>query len=94
MAIAAVRAAGPVLAPGAPALGADYARLQPLVGFIEPEQRAPLLDALRALEPEQRARLGELAQRTPPAERAALRRELLLQPPAQRGAWLSERARR
>ena len=77
-----------------PTLGADYARLQPLVGFIEPEQRAPLLDALRALEPEQRAQLGELAQRTPPAERAALRRELLLQPPAQRGAWLSERARR
>ena len=62
-----------------PTLGADYARLQPLVGFIEPEQRV---------------QLGELAQRTPPAERAALRRELLLQPPAQRGAWLSERARR
>lgn len=77
-----------------PALGADYPRLQPLIGFVDGEERAPLLAALRALSAEQRALLGELALRTPPTARAALRHELLAQPPEQRGAWLAEREQR
>ena len=76
-----------------PALGADYAVLQPLIGFVAGEERVPLLDALRALTPEQRAQLGELALRTPPTARASLRHELLAQPPASRGDWLAARAR-
>ncbi|MBO9716998.1 MAG: hypothetical protein J7507_09335 [Pseudoxanthomonas sp.] len=74
-----------------PALGADYVRLQPLVGFVGQDERGPLLAALRALTPEQRTRLGELSARTPPADRAQLRRELLATPPAGRGAWLEQR---
>lgn len=76
-----------------PTLGADYASLQPLVGFVGEEERAPLLDALRALTPEQRAQLGELALRTPPTARADLRAELLAQPPQLRGDWVAARAR-
>lgn len=77
-----------------PVLGADYASLQPLFGFVEEAERLPLLDALRALAPEQRMQLRALALRTPPANRAALRRELLAQPPEQRDTWLAEMARR
>ncbi|KAF1688865.1 DUF3619 family protein, partial [Pseudoxanthomonas koreensis] len=76
-----------------PALGADFFALQPLLGFVPEDERAPLLAVLRTLTPAQRARLGELAQRTPPAGREALRRELLATPPAQRGAWLEQRGR-
>ena len=77
-----------------PALGADYPTLQPLIGFVDGEERAPLLAALRALSPEQRALLGDLALRTPPTARAALRHELLAQSPEQRGVWLVERSQR
>ncbi|UNK56127.1 hypothetical protein MNQ95_08005 [Pseudoxanthomonas daejeonensis] len=77
-----------------PALGADYAALQPLLGFVGEGEREPLLAALRAMTPEQRRQLGDLSRRTPPAEREALRRELLATPPPQRGAWLEERGRR
>ncbi|WP_051412465.1 hypothetical protein [Pseudoxanthomonas sp. J35] len=76
-----------------PGLGADYAALQPLVGFVPEDERLPLLAALRALDANQRARLGALAWRTPPAERAALRRDLLATAPSQRDAWLEQRER-
>jgi hypothetical protein len=76
-----------------PALGADFFALQPLLGFVPEDERAPLLAALRALSADQRARLGELSRRTPPLEREALRRELLATPPAQRGAWVERRNR-
>jgi len=71
-----------------PALGADYAVLQPLVGFVPEDEREPLLATLQALTPAQRAQLGALALRTPPAERERLRRELLAIAPEQRGTWL------
>ena len=76
-----------------PALGADYAALQPLLGFVGEDEREPLLAALRGLTPEQRRQLGDLSWRTPPAERQDLRRELLATPPAQRGVWLEQRGR-
>jgi hypothetical protein len=75
-----------------PALGVDYAALQPLIGFVGEDERGPLLAALRGLTPQQRARLGELSARTPPAAREQLRRELLATPPAGRGAWVEQRA--
>ena len=75
-----------------PVLGADYPALQPLLGFVSPGERDPLLDALRGLTPGQRARLAALAQRTPPADRTRLRDGLLAQAPERRGAWLEERA--
>lgn len=71
-----------------PALGSEWARLQPLLQQVPPAQRAPLLSALRAMTPQQRTDLGVLAQRTPPQARDALRRALLAQSPANRGAWL------
>jgi hypothetical protein len=74
-----------------PTLGADYIALQPLIGFVDEDERGPLLSALRALTPQQRARLGELSARTPPAGREQLRRELLTTPPAGRGRWLEQR---
>jgi hypothetical protein len=71
-----------------PALGADWPVLQPLLLQVPPVQRAPLLQALRAMTPQQRADLGVLAQRTPPQGRDQLRQQLLAQPAARRGAWL------
>ena len=76
-----------------PALGRDYAALQPLVGFVDEAEREPLLTVLRGLGADQRRQLAELAARTPPAERAALRRALLATPPSQRGDWLAQRTR-
>lgn len=71
-----------------PALGADWARLQPLLMQVAPRQRQPLLVALRAMTPQQRVDLGVLAQRTPPQDRNRLRETLLAVPAANRGAWL------
>lgn len=77
-----------------PALGADYEKLQPLLAFVPPAQRLPLLASLRAMTAEQRAGLAALAQRTPPQDRQALRAELLAQPEGQREAWLQRKLAR
>ncbi|RYZ74751.1 MAG: DUF3106 domain-containing protein [Lysobacteraceae bacterium] len=74
-----------------PALGADYEKLHPLLAYVDPVQRLPLLSVLQSMEAEQRADLAVLVQRTPPQERASLRDELVRQPPARRGAWLRDR---
>ena len=73
------------------ALGADYEKLQPLLAYVPPVQRLPLLAALRAMTAEQRAGLAVLAQRTAPQDREALRGELLALSPADRAAWLRHR---
>ncbi|MFZ5658069.1 MAG: DUF3106 domain-containing protein [Pseudomonadota bacterium] len=71
-----------------PALGADYARLQPLLAHAPAAQHAALLRSLRAMTPLQRADLAVLVQRTPPADRDRLRRELVSTSDANRAAWL------
>lgn len=71
-----------------PVLGADYARLQPLLAQVPADQHAPLLRVLRAMTPVQRADLAVLVQRTPPAERDRLRRELVSTSQANRDGWL------
>lgn len=74
-----------------PDLGADYARLQPLLAQVPAAEQAPLLRALRELTAVQRADLAVLVQRTPPQERPQLRRELLATPVDQRQPWLWQR---
>jgi hypothetical protein len=74
-----------------PMLGADYARLQPLLAQVPAREQAPLLQVLRALTPAQRADLAVLVQRTPPQERPLLRHELLSATADQRQAWLWQR---
>lgn len=74
-----------------PTLGADYARLQPLLAQVPAGEQAPLLHVLRALTAAQRADLAVLVQRTPPQERPLLRRELLSTAADQRQAWLWQR---
>jgi hypothetical protein len=71
-----------------PVLGADYARLQPLLAHVPAAQHADQLRTLRAMTPLQRADLAVLVQRTPPAERDRLRRELVSTSEANRAAWL------
>lgn len=77
-----------------PTLGADYEKLQPLLAYVPPAQRLPLLASLGAMTTEQRVELAVLAQRTPPQEREALRAELLAQPRAQLEAWLQRKLAR
>ncbi|MGH8060523.1 MAG: DUF3106 domain-containing protein [Pseudoxanthomonas sp.] len=77
-----------------PTLGADYEKLQPLLAYVPPAQRLPLLAALRAMSAEQRAGLAVLAQRTPPQDRDALRAELLAQSGTQLEAWLQQKLAR
>lgn len=72
------------------AVGADYARLHPLLAYVPAEQRLPLLAALHGMDAQQRADLAVLAQRTPPQEREALRTQLLAVPAPRRGAWLQQ----
>ena len=72
------------------ALGADYAKLHPLLAYVPGEQRQPLLLVLRGMDAQQRADLGVLAQRTAPQDREALRAELLAVPAPRRSAWLQE----
>ena len=74
-----------------PDLGADWPRLQPLFGFVPPEQRAALLLALKQTDASQRDDLAALAQRISPQSREGFRREWLQQPVSQRGAWLQQR---
>lgn len=71
-----------------PALGADYAVLQPLLAQVPASEHEPLLRTLRAMTSQQRRELGVLAQRTPPARREALRRDLMATSADARGDWL------
>lgn len=71
-----------------PQLGAQYPKLQPLLGYLPEHQREPMLALLRQLDAAQLAQLGVLSQRTPPQERDALREQLLAVPAAGRGDWL------
>src|SRR5690606_11551187 len=71
-----------------PDLGADYARLHPLIAQVPLDARTALLEALRGLDPQARDDLAVLAARTPPEARAGLRIELLAAPAAQRGRGL------
>ena len=77
-----------------PALGADWAGLQPLLMQVPAQERDALLEALRAMSAQQRADLAVLAQRTPPQARARLRANLLATPAAQRGAWMVQQLER
>ncbi|MFT4246581.1 MAG: DUF3106 domain-containing protein [Pseudomonas sp.] len=74
-----------------PTLGAHYVQLQPLFGYVPPQQRDALLGLLQGLNAEQLRQLAVIAQRTPPQSRDALRNELLAQAPAVRGAWLQRK---
>lgn len=74
-----------------PALGADYAALQPLLAQVPLADHAPLLRTLRSMTPQQREDLAVLVQRTPPHDRATLRRELRSTSSANREAWLWQR---
>lgn len=71
-----------------PTLGADYARLQPLLMQVPAVEREPLLAVLRAMSPAELDDLATLAQRTPPPQRGALRRDLVSTSAANRAAWL------
>ncbi|PZP60452.1 DUF3106 domain-containing protein [Pseudoxanthomonas winnipegensis] len=77
-----------------PDVGADFARLQPLLAYMPQAEIAPMRAVLRQLTAPQRADLAVLAQRTPPQDRDALRQALIATDPAARGAWLQERLRR
>ncbi|BDU15120.1 DUF3106 domain-containing protein [Lysobacter auxotrophicus] len=74
-----------------PAVGAEYAMLQPLLAQVPEAERAALLRTLRSMTSQQRRELGVLAQRTPPNARAALRRELVSVSAQERGDWLWRR---
>ncbi|WP_449465617.1 DUF3106 domain-containing protein [Stenotrophomonas humi] len=77
-----------------PRLGAFYAKLQPLLGYLPAEQREPMLALLHQLDAAQLEQLSLISQRTPPQERAALREQLLALAPAQRAAWLQQNVAR
>jgi len=77
-----------------PDLGADYAKLHPLLAFMPEAERQPLLAALRQMTAPQRADLAVLAQRTPPQERDALRQDLIATTAQDRDRWLQERLKR
>jgi len=77
-----------------PVLGVDYEKLQPLLAYVPPAQRLPLLASLRTMTAAQRAELAVLAQRTPPQDREALRADLLAQPEGQLEAWLQRKLAR
>ena len=74
-----------------PELGADYAKLQPLLAQLPEAQHAQTLRVLHALTPAERIDLAVLAQRTPPQARAELLRGLLSTSDANRAAWLQAR---
>ena len=76
-----------------PDIGADFARLQPLLAYMPQAEIAPMRAVLRQLTAPQRADLAVLAQRTPPQDRDALRQALIAADPAGRGQWLQERLR-
>jgi hypothetical protein len=74
-----------------PDLGADYARLHPLLAFVPETQHAALMQAVRAMTRQERESLAVLIQRTPPQDRHALRTDLLAMPQDRRGQWLASR---
>ena len=74
-----------------PALGVDYARLQPLLAQVPADEREPLLALLQAMTPAERDELAVLAQRVAPQQRDALRRGLLATTAGNRAAWLQLR---
>jgi hypothetical protein len=74
-----------------PELGADYARLHPLLAFVPEAQHVTLMQALRAMTRQERESLAVLIQRTPPQDRQALRDDLLGTPQDRRGQWLASR---
>src|SRR5690606_28368818 len=59
-----------------PELGRDWPRLQPWVGYVPEEERAPALSALPAMDSGQRERLAEVLRRQSPAGRIELRPEM------------------
>lgn len=69
-------------------LGPYYTRLYPLIAYVPPAQRLPLLRTLHAMSPQELELLGRIAFSTPPSERDALRQELMRQPSADRLRWL------
>jgi len=71
-----------------PALGRQYPALQPLFGYVPVQQRAQVLDLLRALDTEQLEQLAVISQRSAPQDRPALRDELLSLAPGARASWL------
>ena len=77
-----------------PGLGADYAKLQPLLAQVPAAEHAELLRVLRAMTVTQRDDLAVLVQRTPPQERARLRRELVSTAAGNRDDWLWNRLHR
>lgn len=77
-----------------PTLGVLYPKLQPLFGYVPPEQRAPALALLRQLNDGELAQLSLISQRTPPQDREEIRNQLLALPAAGRDAWLSEKVGR
>lgn len=74
-----------------PALGADYAALQPLLAQVPEAEHESLLAVLRELTPVQRRDLAVLVQRTPPQERARVRSELVSTAAGNRDDWLWNR---
>ncbi|HEY0333066.1 MAG TPA: DUF3106 domain-containing protein [Stenotrophomonas sp.] len=75
-----------------PQLGAHYAALQPLFGFVPAAQRDVVLALLRSLDDVQLGQLAVIAQRTAPQDRAALRGQLLGLPVGARADWLRTHA--
>ena len=77
-----------------PELGAAWPQLQPLIGTVPEDERAPLLRLLRTMPPAQLRELGRIAWRTPPAARDLVRRQLIATPESGRAAWLQAQAER
>ncbi|KEZ99406.1 hypothetical protein A11M_0101260, partial [Xanthomonas vasicola pv. vasculorum NCPPB 895] len=75
-------------------VGAFYAQLQPLIGYVPLAQRDAMLAALRSLDAGQLEQLAVLAQRTPPQERDGLRDAFLAEAPATRSTWLKRQLAR
>ncbi|ALS96108.1 DUF3106 domain-containing protein [Xanthomonas oryzae] len=75
-------------------VGAFYAQLQPLIGYVPPAQRDAMLAALRSLDAGQLEQLAVLVQRTPPQERDGLRDAFLAEAPATRSTWLKRQLAR
>jgi len=77
-----------------PDLGADYAKLYPLLAFMPEAERQPMRAVLAQMSAPQRADLAVLAQRTPPQDRDALRQALIATTSASRAQWLREQLSR
>lgn len=75
-----------------PKIGAHYALLHGLIGFVEPAQRDPLLTLLHQLSDSQLEQLAVIAQRTPPQDRAHLIDQLIGMSDQQRSNWFKARS--